>query len=120
MSIRALDLAPHLYRAVASLSGYWMDHNYTDFEAPSKISRTLKSDGPLAKSTIKEILPRIMIAHGKQDRVVPFTEAKKLYSTFTHKGYLVKFLPFNGAHRIPKKVIQNLIEFLSHAFNSKY
>ena len=26
-----------------------------------------------------------MIAHGKQDRVVPFTEAKKLYSIFTKK-----------------------------------
>ena len=53
-------------------------------------------------------------------KIVSFTEARKLRSKFVHEGYLVNFVPFDGAHRIPKDVIQSLIEFLSHAFKSQY
>ena len=123
MSVRALHLAPHLYRAVASLSGYWMDHNYMSNKTISKMTRSqkpsLSTAKPIAKPIAKRPLPQLMVAHGKQDRIVPFTEAKKLQSKFINEGYPVKFLSFDGAHRIPKNVIQDLIDFLSQAFKSQ-
>jgi phospholipase/carboxylesterase len=119
MSIRALHLAPHLYQAVASLSGYWMDYTYGSNDAQNKIRFTQKLDVHQKKTMLKSHVPKLMIAHGKKDRVVSFTEAKKLQKKFTHEGYLIKFLTFDGAHRIPQNVIQSLIEFLSYAFKSQ-
>lgn len=122
MSVRALHLAPHLYRAVASLSGYWMEDTYEPHE-PNNIQSTIrftqKPNARQKKTMLKSHIPKLMIAHGKKDRVVSFTEAKKLQNKFTHEGYSVKLLTFDGAHRIPKTVIQSLIKFLSHAFESQ-
>mgnify|MGYP003394466380 FL=1 len=51
-------------------------------------------------------------SHGKQDMVLPFSGAEKLYNVLRSGGWKGGFLPFSGGHEIPQSVIAGLTTFL--------
>lgn len=47
-------------------------------------------------------------SHGKQDPLLNYAEAKKLFELFKLYGYQGEFIPFDGAHEIPMEVIKKV------------
>jgi phospholipase/carboxylesterase len=55
---------------------------------------------------------RILIAHGKQDAVVPFTSGKKLAEALAERGVAHEFLPFEGGHTLPQEMREKVSEWI--------
>jgi phospholipase/carboxylesterase len=56
----------------------------------------------------------VFIAHGRQDEVLPFSSSARLAETLRTAGLDVTWVPFDGAHEIPRPVADALGEFLTH------
>ena len=61
---------------------------------------------------IRRGLP-VFIAHGRQDEVLPFSASARLAETLRTAGLHVTWFPFDGAHDIPRSVVDALSEFLA-------
>ena len=55
----------------------------------------------------------VFIAHGRQDEVLPFSASARLAETLRTAGLNVTWVPFDGAHDIPRPVVDALNEFLA-------
>ena len=97
MSLEALNLDPSLYQAVASLSGYWMDS-----QPPQKEAHPYP----------------VLIAHGQQDKVVPWTQGKRSADLFKEAGYDIRWISFRQKHQIPRSLYPQLISFFRKYFES--
>ena len=49
--------------------------------------------------------PTVYISHGRQDKVLPFSDAQKLKAMLSNAGYEVKLSAFDGGHTIPANVL---------------
>ena len=100
MTLAALAHTPERWSSAASLSGYW-----------------------LKKSTLKpgslDGAPSVLIAHGVQDQVVPITKGRRAAKILSEAGALVAWLPFDGEHYIPNRVLETLKTHFSQAWSSK-
>ncbi len=56
--------------------------------------------------------PPVFIAHGHEDRVLPFAVAESLARMLEKAGFPVTFVPFAGGHQIPEPVMTSLATFL--------
>lgn len=45
--------------------------------------------------------PRVFVAHGRQDDVLPFARVERHTTQLTEEGYAVTWRPFDGAHEMP-------------------
>ena len=52
----------------------------------------------------------VFIAHGRQDEVLPFSASARLAETLRTAGLNVTWVPFDGAHDIPRPVVDALNE----------
>ena len=50
--------------------------------------------------------PRVYISHGRQDDVLPFSDAQKIEQKLKQAGYKVRLSPFDGGHTIPAKALK--------------
>jgi predicted esterase len=50
--------------------------------------------------------PRVFIAHGREDPVLPFERCgDRLAAALTRSGYDVAYRPFSGGHVVPSEVV---------------
>ena len=56
--------------------------------------------------------PKVFLAHGRTDQILPFDGSERLYERLQEFEYQVDWLPFDGAHSIPEKVINGVSDFL--------
>jgi len=90
MSLSALDASPERWSALGSLSGYWL---------PQRAPRPAPA-----------IQPTLLLAHGAQDRVVPFSRGQRAAGRLSDAGYAVHWLPFEGRHTVSQRALEALIE----------
>ncbi len=57
-------------------------------------------------------LPPVLIVHGRQDRVVPLSEAQRARNTLTALGVAVKYQEFDMGHEIPPAVLAVMRNFV--------
>jgi phospholipase/carboxylesterase len=55
----------------------------------------------------------VFLAHGRQDRTLPFDAADRLRQKLATAGLQVTWCPFDGGHEIPATVVIALNEFLA-------
>jgi phospholipase/carboxylesterase len=56
--------------------------------------------------------PEVLLAHGRQDPVLPYDGAERARSLLGERGLRVRWLPFEGGHSIPREVREELRRFL--------
>ena len=57
-------------------------------------------------------LPRIFIAHGTQDIVLPIDQTSRLFAPqLREAGYAVEFVEFDGLHMVPDDVVADALEW---------
>ncbi len=56
--------------------------------------------------------PPVLVAHGRDDQVLPFTGAERLRDILGHHGFAVTWRPFDGGHEIPAAVVRDLAMFI--------
>jgi phospholipase/carboxylesterase len=80
-------------------------------EAPAALvilSGTLAAEAEWrARATRRKGL-RVLQSHGRQDPILPFTEAEALRKLLQEAGLQVDFLPFDGPHTIPEEALEHL------------
>jgi phospholipase/carboxylesterase len=54
----------------------------------------------------------VLVSHGQQDPILPFTEAEALVALFREAGMNVDFLPFPGPHTIALPALRRFSELL--------
>ena len=98
MTLSALAHAPKRWSSAASLSGYWLKQS-----SPSSLSDA----------------PTVLIAHGVQDQIVPIAKGRRAAKLLSEAGALVAWLPFDGEHDIPSRVLNALKTHFSQAWLSR-
>lgn len=64
------------------------------------------SPGFLALKTPSTIKPRVFIAHGRDDEILPFHDSgERIASTLHRRGYDVAFRPFDGGHTLQPDIV---------------
>lgn len=58
----------------------------------------------------------VMVSHGRQDSVLPFSGGQHLFELLSRAGADVSFVPFEGDHTISPEVLSALGDFLAEAF----
>jgi phospholipase/carboxylesterase len=53
---------------------------------------------------------QFIISHGKNDQVVPFSEAQKAYDTLQGKGLKVTLLDFEGGHQVSEAALRDWLD----------
>ncbi len=56
--------------------------------------------------------PAVFLAHGREDRVLPFSGAERMRAELTARKFDVAWRPFSGGHEIPNEVARDLTSFL--------
>ena len=74
---------------------------------------TVNEAGWVERFPARRDLP-IFIAHGRDDRVLPFAIAERFAARLTAAGLDVTWVPFDGGHAIPRGVIGALNTFLGN------
>ena len=92
MSLSALNQAPLMWSAVASLSGYWLNQA-SPHSAP-------------------QLSPPLLITHGTQDRVVPLKRGERAASLLSEAGYSVAWQGFEGGHTVSREAMRALMTLL--------
>lgn len=65
----------------------------------------------------RKALP-VFLAHGRQDRILPFASSARLAEALTEAGLRVTWVPFTGGHDIPSEVVTALNAFLAQHSSS--
>jgi phospholipase/carboxylesterase len=69
---------------------------------------------PTAHALAKRVnLPRVLVSHGRQDRILRFAGAEHLVQRLEASGYAVTFRPFEGGHEIPLEIRYALRNFFA-------
>jgi phospholipase/carboxylesterase len=56
--------------------------------------------------------PAVFVAHGREDRRLPFSGAERTKAALEERGFSVTWRPFSGGHEIPDNVVRELGAFL--------
>lgn len=56
--------------------------------------------------------PPLLLSHGRSDPLLSFAAAERLRAQLTGAGATVTWVPFEGFHEIPPRVVSALVEFL--------
>ena len=59
--------------------------------------------------------PRIFLSHGRNDTVLPFSEAEKLKGVLEARGFNVDWHPFDGGHELTLELLESTKQFLSES-----
>ncbi len=54
----------------------------------------------------------VLVAHGRDDAVLPFEWAESLAAAWSSHARSVRFLPFDGGHGIPREVVDAVVELV--------
>ena len=63
--------------------------------------------------TDNQPLPHVLIAHGRSDRILQFSESEKLRTELQTLGCEITWVPFEGGHTISPSVIEATSKFLA-------
>ena len=83
----------------------------------------LLSTNPLAKSRWAKAIettpkwPWLFQSHGKQDPMLPYSNARELFDWLRPHSNAGRFVSFQGGHEIPQKVWNELGAFINEAHN---
>lgn len=61
---------------------------------------------------------RVLISHGRQDPILPFTGAEALRDLLVAHGHDVEFIPFDGGHTIPAPMLHSFSRLLGKLASS--
>lgn len=75
-------------------------------------SGTLLLDSVPAVTRERSARPRVLLAHGREDRLVPFDAALRAKALLEQSGFDVTLAPWDGGHRIASEVVPTLRRFL--------
>jgi len=92
---------PHRLAALVGISGYVLDQN-----------ALLRELSPVAKQQ------RILVTHGRQDPLIPFSDVKKQMELLRAGGVPLEWREFNKAHTIIDEEIEIIREFVRKSFAS--
>jgi phospholipase/carboxylesterase len=101
----------------AMLSADLMLHTSLPYPALVQLSGTLlaqKEWQALIKGRAQKL--RFFQSHGRQDPILPFSLAQRLYALLNEAGHQGEFVSFEGGHGIPTQVVAALGAFLRVAF----
>ena len=81
------------------------------------VARVAVLSGALVADTMQRLAhdhatPAVFVMHGRTDAVLTFQGATQLVTTLKEHHIEPRFLPFDGGHEIPRKLIPGLAEFL--------
>lgn len=57
--------------------------------------------------------PRILIAHGRNDPVLPYEQTDKFVRQLRQNGYSVEFRTFEGGHELPRESVSAALRWLA-------
>ncbi len=60
----------------------------------------------------------VFMSHGRQDELLPFAVAEGLQGLLVRHGLPVAWLPFDGGHEIPGRVVEGARDFLGQVLGS--
>lgn len=92
---------PHRFAALIGLSGYVLD--------PQTLLREIS---PVAKQQ------RVLVTHGRQDPLIPFTDVKKQMEQLKAGGIALDWHEFNKPHTIIEEEIALMRRFITDVFAS--
>lgn len=75
-------------------------------------SGTLLSQTEWQKEASKRAGLQVILSHGRQDPILPFSAAENLRDMLADAGLRVEFMPFNGPHTIPMLAMQRLASMI--------
>jgi phospholipase/carboxylesterase len=55
---------------------------------------------------------KVLQSHGQNDQVIPFASSQRLYDLLKNGGAEIEWIPFGGAHEIPRSVLKRAEAFL--------
>jgi phospholipase/carboxylesterase len=93
---------PHKLAGLIGISGYVLD--------PQHLLRELS---PVAKQQ------RILVTHGRQDPLIPFTDVKKQMELLRAGGLSLEWREFNKPHTIIDEEVGVLREFIENSFKTE-
>lgn len=67
---------------------------------------------------VGQSLPKVFLAHGRSDQVLPLSESEQMRDALRSNGYDVTWFPFDGGHTIPSSVINASNRFLSEIWGT--
>ncbi|MFO7181726.1 MAG: dienelactone hydrolase family protein [Pseudomonadota bacterium] len=76
------------------------------------LSGALLADSLAALRSARRPRPSVLVAHGRQDPVVPFAAGESIPRMLSAHGIDVTWVPFEGGHGIPPLVVERLKRFL--------
>jgi len=76
------------------------------------MSGVLLVDSVPALTTPRAARPRLLLAHGRQDPVVPFAAGVRAKELLEKHGFPVTWRPFGGGHEIPAPLLAEVERFL--------
>jgi phospholipase/carboxylesterase len=87
-------------------------------QASARVDRVAVLSGALPQPTARALakhahLPRVLVSHGRQDRVLRFAGAEHLVERLQASGYAVTFRAFEGGHEIPFEIRDALHDFFA-------
>jgi phospholipase/carboxylesterase len=72
------------------------------------------SPGFLAVKAPSRVRPRIFVAHGRDDEILPFeTTGRRIATSLERSGYDVTFRPFDGGHMLQPEVVREAMSWWS-------
>lgn len=69
------------------------------------------SPGMFAPPSVLDRNQRIFIAHGRDDQVLPFDNAREIAGALSGNGARLRFRPFNGRHEIDRRVLREGLDY---------
>jgi phospholipase/carboxylesterase len=76
------------------------------------LSGALLADSLAALRVQRTNPPPVLVTHGRDDQVLPFTGAERLRDMLGLHGFAVTWRPFDGGHEIPAAVVRDLATFI--------
>jgi predicted esterase len=62
-------------------------------------------------------IPRVYIAHGTADNVLPIASTSRIFANSLRKnGYQVEFHEFSGSHHLSRQVVDQAMTWLTATF----
>jgi predicted esterase len=69
------------------------------------------SPGMFAPPSVLDRNQRIFIAHGRDDQILPFDNAREIAGALSGNGAKLRFRPFNGRHEIDRGVLREALDY---------
>lgn len=105
------DSYDHIILGGFSQGAMLASHLFSKFDKMKGLilfSATLVASNLLQQSLEKSRSINFIQGHGKQDPLLNYAEAKKLFELLKLYGHRGEFIPFDGAHEIPMQLINKV------------